>query len=477
METLKGDHCLKKSIIAFNIALAVGAGSLLSGGYATAASLSELEQRENQIKSEKAEVNKDIHETNESIDHVVGEQSNVTKQLEKLESEITETNSKINSINTNIGNTKKDIDQLRKDIIELEKKIEARTELLKERARSYQVTGGNMNYLEVVVGSSSFGDFVERVNAVSTIMEADNDLIAEQERDKKELEKKKKDVEDKLKSLEDMKKELTDLKAKQEDQKKEKNELMKKLKEEQEHLEGHKLSMEEESSILAGQETALLKAIEQEKERQAEIAREKAAAAAAEKKRQAVLAEQRAEEARKAREESKQSSSPSAPAKSSAVKEASTPKASAPKSSAPKPSAPAPSSSSGAFMKPSAGYYTSGYGPRWGKSHGGVDIATSGTVPIVASASGVVSRSYKSSSYGNVVFITHYIDGVQYTTVYAHMRDNSVKVSAGQTVSKGQQIGLMGSTGRSTGQHLHFEIHKGPWNASKSNVVNPSDYL
>ncbi len=465
METLKGDHCLKKSIIAFNIALAVGAGSLLSGGYATAASISELEKKENQIRSEKEKVNQDINKANESIGHVVDQQTDVTVQLKKLESKITETNSKIDNTNTKISKTKKDVEQLRKDIVKLEEKIEARTELLKERARSYQVTGGSMNYLEVVVGASSFGDFVERVNAVSTIMEADNDLIAEQEKDKKDLEEKKKEVETKLQSLESMKKELTDLKAKQENQKKEKNELMKKLKLEEAHLEEHKLSMEEESSILAGQESALSKAIAQEKERQAEIARVKAAEAAAEKKRQAELAKQRAEEAKRSQSSSK-AAVESTPAKKSSVT----------KSSEPTYSAPAPSSS-GAFMKPSAGYYSSGYGPRWGKSHGGIDIATPGTVPIVASASGVVSRAYKSSSYGNVVFITHYINGQQYTTVYAHMRDNSVRVSAGQSVSKGQQIGLMGNTGRSTGQHLHFELHKGPWTQSKSNAQNPMDYI
>ena len=457
---MKGDHCLKKSIIAFNIALVLGTGSLLSGGYASAESISELQKKENEIKNNKAKINQDINKTNKSIEHVVDQQSDLTKQLDKLNAEITETNTKIDNNNTKISKTKKDIEQLKKDIVELEKKIEARTELLKERARSYQVTGGKMNYLEVVVGSSDFGDFIERVNAISTIMQADNELIAEQEKDKKELEKKKKEVESKLKSLESMKKELTELKVKQEKQKKQKNELMKKLKKEEEHLEDHKLSMEEESSILAGQEAALKKAIKQEKEHQAELARQKAAA---EKKRQAELARQKAEQAKKSQ------SSSSSPVKNSGSSEV--------KSSAPKYSAPAPSSSPGLFMRPSAGYYTSGYGPRWGKSHGGIDIATPGTVPIVASASGVVSRSYKSSSYGNVVFITHYINGQQYTTVYAHMRDNSVKVSTGQTVSKGQQIGLMGNTGRSTGQHLHFEVHKGPWTADKRYVVNPMDYL
>ncbi|WP_143118238.1 M23 family metallopeptidase, partial [Shouchella clausii] len=65
--------------------------------------------------------------------------------------------------------------------------------------------------------------------------------------------------------------------------------------------------------------------------------------------------------------------------------------------------------------------------------------------PIVASASGTVIRSHYSSSYGNVVYISHNINGQVYTTLYAHME--SRLVSAGQSVSKGQQIGTLGTTG------------------------------
>lgn len=100
-----------------------------------------------------------------------------------------------------------------------------------------------------------------------------------------------------------------------------------------------------------------------------------------------------------------------------------------------------------------------------------MDIAASGIVPIYAAADGVVIRSYYSTSYGNAVFISHSINGQIYTTVYAHMRNR--EVSEGQVVSKGQQIGLMGNTGRSYGQHLHFELHRGEWNLSKTNAINP----
>ncbi len=68
--------------------------------------------------------------------------------------------------------------------------------------------------------------------------------------------------------------------------------------------------------------------------------------------------------------------------------------------------------------------------------------------------------------------IAHSINGQTYTTVYAHLSSRSV--GDGAVVSKGQQIGLMGNTGDSYGQHLHFELHRGPWNAAKSNAINPA---
>ncbi|MDG4658241.1 peptidoglycan DD-metalloendopeptidase family protein [Ectobacillus antri] len=127
------------------------------------------------------------------------------------------------------------------------------------------------------------------------------------------------------------------------------------------------------------------------------------------------------------------------------------------------------------FIKPAVGSFSSGFGMRGNENHKGVDIAASGPVPIVASATGTVIRSEYSSSYGNVVYMSHNIAGKSYTTVYAHMRSRSVQ--QGQIVQQGQQIGIMGNTGISFGQHLHFEIHIGSWNAAKSNAVDPMKFL
>ncbi|PZU97930.1 MAG: hypothetical protein DCE90_05400 [Pseudanabaena sp.] len=106
------------------------------------------------------------------------------------------------------------------------------------------------------------------------------------------------------------------------------------------------------------------------------------------------------------------------------------------------------------FIWPADGVFTSGYGWRWGRIHQGIDIAAPVGTPILAAASGVVEySSWNDGGYGNMIDIRH-ADGT--ITRYAHMNDLYVK--AGQTVSQGQLIGAMGSTGFSTGPHLHFEI-------------------
>lgn len=116
----------------------------------------------------------------------------------------------------------------------------------------------------------------------------------------------------------------------------------------------------------------------------------------------------------------------------------------------------------GQFLWPTPGYYNvySAYGQRRGKLHKGIDISQSGIngAKIVASASGVViAAGWNSGGYGNYVMINHgTLNGKTYITLYAHM--SKVRTSVGARVTKGQLIGNVGSTGRSSGPHLHFEI-------------------
>ncbi|PSB23164.1 hypothetical protein C7B61_12885 [filamentous cyanobacterium CCP1] len=120
------------------------------------------------------------------------------------------------------------------------------------------------------------------------------------------------------------------------------------------------------------------------------------------------------------------------------------------------------------FIWPARGVLTSGYGWRWGRMHQGIDIAADVGTPIYAAATGVIEFSgWNSGGYGNMVEVRH-ADGSM--TRYAHM--NAIHVRNGQRVAQGEQIGEMGSTGYSTGPHLHFEVH-----VPAQGTVNPLAYL
>lgn len=127
------------------------------------------------------------------------------------------------------------------------------------------------------------------------------------------------------------------------------------------------------------------------------------------------------------------------------------------------------SNSSGLFIHPlkGAGRVSSTYGPRWGTFHKGIDYAAPAGTPVYASAAGkVIYSGYNSGGYGKLVIIEH---SNGYQTYYAH--NSSLYVNVGETVSQGEHIAAVGSTGDSTGNHLHFEIRK------NGSPVNPANYL
>lgn len=135
--------------------------------------------------------------------------------------------------------------------------------------------------------------------------------------------------------------------------------------------------------------------------------------------------------------------------------------------SSPDPYLPNPETFDG-YIWPAKGVITSGYGWRWGRMHRGIDIAAPVGTPILAASSGeVVVAGWNSGGFGNLVKVRHY-DGS--LTLYAH--NSRILVREGQHVKQGQQIAEMGSTGRSTGPHLHFEVHP-----NGRGAVNPIAYL
>lgn len=127
---------------------------------------------------------------------------------------------------------------------------------------------------------------------------------------------------------------------------------------------------------------------------------------------------------------------------------------------------PPPKKGTGTFSYPARGSISSRYGLRWGRRHTGIDIAASYGSAVKASDGGVVTWVGYEGGYGKLIKIDH---GANYVSYYGHLSKYNVKV--GQKVYKGEKIGAVGSSGNSTGPHLHFEIRK------NGTVTNPLNYL
>lgn len=407
---------------------------------AYATSLSDLKEEKKQVETKKNQLNSSISNKSNAITANQEKQQQILDQIQALNAEIDKTNSNIKTVQADIRATNEEIKKLEASIEELLHKIEERDLLLQERARAIQA-GGSVSYLDVLLGSNSFVDFIDRFSAVNALLEADRQIIQDQKDDKQKLEEQKQSVEEKRKNLEGKKAELERLKASLDSQKTEKNKLVDQLEKEQEKLKSEKVLLEKEYSEALEVSQELQDQIIAEQNRLAEIARQQEA------KRKAAAAAAAAAAANNGGGSS--GGTVHAP------------------------------QSNGTWIKPTNGRLTSPYGWRnlgaGPEFHYGVDLANATGTPIWAAADGVVSYAAPLSSYGNVVIVTHSIDGQIYTTVYAHL--SAFNVSVGQEVTQGQQIAAMGSTGRSTGPHLHFEVHIGPWKGQAVGSVNPLKYI
>lgn len=240
----------------------IGLGSLFSIPAVQAESISNIESKRTGIQEEIAEAQKLIKELN-------AEQAKLTKQIEQVEQAIKENNAKITKTKEQIKETQADVDALKKSIAALEERIANREEVLKERALSFQESGGDVNYVEVLFGATDFSDFVGRVQAVATMAQADRDILAQQEADKAELEEKKAAVEKKLSNLKSMKVELEGMQVQIESQKKQSEGAMAKLEAKEATTKQLQESLEKKDANLASQIASILEERRQEAKRKA----------------------------------------------------------------------------------------------------------------------------------------------------------------------------------------------------------------
>lgn len=300
-------------MLLLNTTVLLGLGGILSTP-AYASTIQDMESQKSQIQNQRQDVQSNIKAASDELTRLQAEQDQMKAQLERLTIAEEENNKKAQKTEADIKETSKQVEQLEKEIKLLQEKLEKRNDILKDRARSLQESGGNVEYLQVLLGSSSFGDFVDRALAVSTIVDADRGILKETKNMQDELKTKQADVKSKLASLEDMKAELDEMTVQLAAQKKQKDALAKELKDKEVKNEELKASLQSKDSSLANEQSTLEQNIKDQKATE-EAARKAAEQAAKE------AAKKAAEQAQKA------AAAPAEQADSSSAK-AETPKAS-----------------------------------------------------------------------------------------------------------------------------------------------------
>ncbi len=417
------------SIVAIILAVLM-AGSVLFGALSTvvnAASSSELKKELNALQSEadgiaqeSAALESDIAENESETQSVVDQKTAIDKQMELTRLQIENLEEQIYQYNLLISAKQEELDQAYLNAEEM-------GERYKERLRAME-EAGDVSYWSVLFDANSIMDFLTRLDDMEDVAQADQAMVEQLNAAAKAVEDAKAEIELEKVALEEAVAEQALLEEQLEAQRATADALIAQL-----------ISQKDELEIALGEYAELEEGV------RAQIAE---AQAAYEK----ALADEEA--ARKILE-----------AQQAAANNQKPPATSSGSSSG---------SSSGGFGQPlGGGYYTiQSYGyrehPIYGyySMHYGVDLAAGAGVPILAVQSGTVTLATYASVNGNYVTINH---NNGFSSLYAHM--TNYIVSVGQNVSKGQVIGYVGSTGWSTGPHLHLELFYGGGN------VNPAEYI
>lgn len=401
------------SCIIAGILVAAMVFSMIASGlvYAGAVSSKELKSKLSDLEDQKASVKAEL-------DSLAGKVDEVAKTRAALQKEIKLTKEEITTVTAYIDRLQDQIDVKTTELDAAIKALDSKKERFSETVRT-TYEQGETSYLEVLLNASNFSDLLSRLEIVSAIMDDNKKIVAEYTAAKEDIQQKRDDLQatqdEQVQYQENLKYKAEELKSSEEQQKALQQSLQAYQKEQKAEYERITSEMDTVSNQIAEQSR-----------------KEAAAAAAAAKKKGGS------------------SSSSSAGNLSSATL------------------------TSGTFTWPLPGYTnnSSAYGwrvhPIFGtrKFHKGEDIPAPTGTPIVAAASGTVTTAGWVSGYGNYTVINH---GGGVMTAYGHQ--SAIHVSVGQTVTAGQTIGLVGSTGNSTGPHLHFEVYV------NGSTQNPMSYF
>ena len=422
---------------------------------AEAKSLAEIQEQRKANSAKIAELQGEIDSLEGDKDNERAYQDSLNEQISIIQENINLLNEELDSIATDINSTQYNITMLDLDITSQQTEIDRNIELFKQRLCAMYINS-NESSATVILGSDSFYDVMSRVQMLNRIAEYDDELINNILGEIESLEQSKGELETEKLSLQ-MRLEEQEVRKKEKD-------------EEVAALNAQLAKTESEIQRLALAQADLERAKSDIEADNAALAAEQAAIEA-ENARIAAEAQRRYEEQLRAQQQQMQQQYVSGGGNTVNYTGPMNFEIYA---------------GAGGFGWPVPGHsgITSYYGYRWGTLHAGIDISDGGIMgaPVVASRSGTVSavsngctHNYgKSSScgcgggYGNYVSIVH--DGT-YSTLYGHL--TSAAVSVGDYVNQGDVIGYVGSTGWSTGEHLHFEIHANGSRVDPMGFVSP----
>lgn len=393
---------------------AVLAGVLLiCGAVSVAASdINDLEQRRAELEAQQAENQAKLEQQNAAVEEQQGEIERINSQLESVSTEI-------RSCHQTILDTENDISEKEDQIKKANDKIEANMDILRQRLKAIYIAG-DVSSLEVILGAKDFSDFLDKLQLVQYVSNHDEDLIKKIQKQLDAISAEKAALEQEKAALEEQKQTL-------EVKQQELNTILEENKETLASLQNDRDETEMNLSLSADELEGLSAEIQEYYRRQQE----------------AIDAQQNSG-----------GDSDGSGGGSGYVD----------------PGAPTQIDGSGGWVWPTPGCYTitSVFGEsRSYEYHGGIDIAASMGTPIYAAGAGTVVSSNNScphvsaggnwcscgGGYGNYIWILH---DNGYETIYGHM--TCTAVSTGTHVAAGQLIGYVGSSGWSTGPHLHFEL-------------------
>ena len=371
--------------------------------------MAEDEDLTNQLDSIQQQVNQQ-NAAKADAETVIG---SISEQLRQIEEQLRQATAELGTIKEQRVAVENDITLNERQLAEAQKRLEGRESVFYKRVRDIYING-RLSYLDVVIGSKDFSDFANRLEVLKRIIDSDITLINEIKKERSEIEAHKQKLEADRAKLVELEKAALAKQAEIEQKKAERNVVLQKAQNDR----ATAMQAIEELNASSAQVSAMLK------ERQAARAAAAAAAAAAAQ------------------------SSGGQGASDNWVQ------------------------GTGQLGWPVSGEITSPYGyrvhPIWGTTiyHSGIDIGVDEGTPVHAADGGVVVWSGWMGGYGYAVVIDH---GNGLSTLYGH--NSELAVDEGQSVAKGQVISYAGSTGNSTGPHVHFEVR------ANGDPVDPMGYL